>query len=148
MKSLVVLFPLLAFATSAFSQKTPRTVEINTKLLYESCTTYQTWKARDPSALPQTAQEASAIGYCKGFFQAFALATGGAVTIPDESGHVQVLKYKDGLMLDELIGTFIDAARKNPNSLKQDGMDFLLLTILLRHLATFEPGAEVYVKKK
>ena len=51
-------------------------------------------------------------------------------------------------MLDELIGTFIDAARKNPNSLKQDGMDFLLLTILLRHLATFEPGAEVYVKKK
>lgn len=146
MRTLIVLF-VVTFATSAFAQKPPRTLEINTKLLYDSCNTYATWKAGKPSGLPQTAQEASAVGYCKGFFQAFALATGGSVTEPDETGHVKVLKYKDGLLLDEFIGTFVDAVRKNPNSANGDGMDFLLLTIVTHHLASFESKPGVYVKK-
>lgn len=147
MKALIVLF-VFTFATSAPAQKPPRTLAINTKVLYDSCGTYVTWKAGKPSDLPQTAQEASAIGYCKGFFQAFVLATGGSVTEPDETGHVQVLKYKDGLMLDEFIGTFVDAVRKNPNSVNGDGMDFLLLTVVTHHLASFESKPGVYVKKK
>ena len=146
MRTLIVLF-VVAFATSASAQKPPRTLEINTKILYDSCSTYVTWKAGKPSGFPQTAQEATAVGYCKGFFQAFALATGGSVTEPDETGHVQVLTYKDGLLLDEFIRTFVDAVRKNPNSVNGDGMDFLLLMIVTHHLASFESKPEVYVKK-
>ncbi|MGC2558942.1 MAG: hypothetical protein WA389_08935 [Terriglobales bacterium] len=148
MKTLIVPFVFVALATSVSAQKPTRTLEINTKTLYDSCNAYVTWKAAKPSDLPQTAKEASAVGYCKGFFQAFALATGGSVTEPDETGHVQVLKYKDGLMLDEFIGTFVDAVKKNPNSVNGDGMDFLLVTIITHHLATFESKPGVYVKNK
>lgn len=147
MKTLIALF-VAAFATSASAQKPPRTLEISTKLLYDSCSTYITWKAAKPSGLPQTGQEASAVGYCKGFFQAFLLATAGSVTEPDETGHVQVLKYKDGLMLDEFIGTFVDAVRRNPSSVNGDGMDFLLLMIVTHHLGSFESKPGIYVRKK
>ena len=42
----------------------------------------------------------------------------------------------------------MDAVGKNPNSVNGDGMDFLLLTIITHHLATFESKPVVYVKKK
>lgn len=142
MRTSTILF-LIASATSAFAQKPARPVQVNTRLLYDSCKSYVKWKEAKPSDLPQLPQEASAVGYCKGFFQAFALATGGTVTKTDEIGRVQVLKYKDNCTLDELIGTFVDAVNKNSNSVSGDMMRFLLLTIVERHLATYETKPEV-----
>ncbi|MFZ3342620.1 MAG: hypothetical protein WA213_17180 [Terriglobales bacterium] len=147
MKTLIA-FLVVACVTSASAQKTPPAIKIHTKILYDSCSTYVKWKAAKLSNLPQTTQDATAVGYCKGFFQAFALATGGSVTEPDETGHVQVLKYNESLTLDDFIGAFVDAVGKNPNSVNGDGMDFLLLTIITHHLATFESKPVVYVKKK
>jgi hypothetical protein len=147
MKTLIAVL-VVAFVSYSSAQKTPPALEVHTKALYDSCSVYVRWKATKPSNLPQTAQDATAVGYCKGFFQAFALATGGSVTEPDETGHVQVLKYKESLTLDDFIGAFVDAVGKNPNSLNGDGMDFLLLTIITHHLATFESKPGVYVKKK
>lgn len=132
--AILVAFALLAALSPAHAKQT-KAANAETKALWESCKTYVSTKDSKIAASELGAQDAAAIGFCKGYFRGFSSGISGAMSDADGSGHLRRIDLADGATTDQAIRVFTVLMNAKPELVSEDAGVVIMTALLGSDLA-------------